>query len=274
VKSGVAASIESPVEIRRADPDLIDRIAHALPEDVRAEYYRELRHCRSLPENDEMLRLLRAMQFLVLLIEQAPSRVAEERERIDKLLATAIDTISRMSTTSEAYHSALQRKLTALPSEVASGIDPEAVASKINEKLRQEFLRSTIPQTAEALGAISEQMKKVCAEFSTASDSVGETYRGAAEDARRAVASLRSEIWQAEQAAARFKTEIADRYSKAYRWSLAMLAGGALVVGLALGTMLEHWLLRPRAAVAAPPAPGLQVVPQTKLQSRRPAPPG
>jgi len=33
----------------------------------RADYYRELTHCRSLPENDEMLRILRAMQFLALL---------------------------------------------------------------------------------------------------------------------------------------------------------------------------------------------------------------
>jgi hypothetical protein len=76
-----------PVEICRVEPDLIDRIANAHPEEVRSEYYRELRHCRFLPESDEMLRLLRAMQFLVLLIEQAPSRVADERERLDKMLA-------------------------------------------------------------------------------------------------------------------------------------------------------------------------------------------
>ncbi len=49
------------------EPDLIDRIANALPSDLRADYYRELRHCRSLPENDEMLRILRVMQFLVVL---------------------------------------------------------------------------------------------------------------------------------------------------------------------------------------------------------------
>ena len=46
-----------------SEPDLIDRIANALPVEVRADYYRELRHCRSLPENDEMLRILRAMEF-------------------------------------------------------------------------------------------------------------------------------------------------------------------------------------------------------------------
>jgi hypothetical protein len=48
------------------DKDLIDRVADSLPVEVRADYYREMRHCRSLPENDEMLRILRAMQFLTL----------------------------------------------------------------------------------------------------------------------------------------------------------------------------------------------------------------
>src|SRR3990170_4404100 len=56
-----------------AQPDLIDRIANALPEEVRADYYREMAHCRSLPESDEMLRILRAMQFLTVLIEQTPT---------------------------------------------------------------------------------------------------------------------------------------------------------------------------------------------------------
>ena len=50
--------------------DLTDRIAAALPLEVRADFYRELRHCRSLPENDEMLRILRIMQFLTLLTYQ------------------------------------------------------------------------------------------------------------------------------------------------------------------------------------------------------------
>lgn len=39
--------------------DLIDRIANGLPANVRADYYRELMHCRALPESDEMLHILR-----------------------------------------------------------------------------------------------------------------------------------------------------------------------------------------------------------------------
>ena len=251
-----------PVEIRRAEPDLIDRIANALPEEVRAEYYRELRHCRSLPESDEMLRLLRAMQFLVLLIEQAPSRVAEEREQLDKLLAKALDNMTRMGTASEAYHVALQKRLTALPADIAYGISPEAVAAKINESLRQEFMRSAIPKTIDTLGALSDRMKNVCAEFTTTADSLGNSYRGAAEDARKAVAALKSETAQAAQTAARFTSELAERYSKAYRWSLFMLASGALVLGLVTGMMFERWLLAPPEQVVAAAAPVVQPAPQ------------
>jgi hypothetical protein len=251
-----------PVEIQRPEPDLIDRIAGALPEQVRAEYYRELRHCRTLPESDEMLRLLRAMQFLVLLIEQAPSRVAEERERLDKLLATAIDKVGKMSAASEAYHSALQRRLTALPADIADGISPEAVARKINENLQREFIRSMIPKTAADLEALAERMKNVCSEFSSSSDHLGHAYRGAAEDARKAVASLKLEISQANETAARFTNEVAGKFSRAWGWMLFLLTGGALMIGLALGMVLERWLFSPRQSVLVPAAAAVQPAPE------------
>jgi methyl-accepting chemotaxis protein len=237
---------KDPVEVPEAEPDLIDRIANALPEEVRSEYYRELRHCRFLPESDEMLRLLRAMQFLVLLIEQAPSRVAVERERIDKVLGTAVDNMSKMSAASEAYHTTLQRSLRELPADIAHGISPAAVAGQINEDLRREFMRSTIPQTADALAAVSDQMNNVCLEFSTTADTVGNVYRGAAEDARKAVDSLKSEISQAAESAARFTSKMSETFSKAHRWMLFMLTFGALVIGLVMGMTFERWLLSPK----------------------------
>jgi len=226
------------LEVTPVEPDLIDRIAGALPEEVRAEYYRELRHCRQLPESDEMLRLLRAMQFLVLLIEQAPSRVAEERGKLEKLLTTAVERISSMSAASETYHNTLQRQLTMLPFEVAKGLRAEEVAGQINENLQQAFQSSTIPQTAEALAEIADRIKKVSSEFSTASDKLSHEHRGAAEDARKAVALLKSEISQAHAGAALFRSEVEGKFSKVYRFSIAMIASGSLVLGLAIGMML------------------------------------
>src|SRR5438876_3225953 len=95
-------------------PDLIDRIANALPAEVRADYYRELRHCRSLPENDEMLRILRAMQFLTLLIQEAPNRVAVEREKLERLFRAALNTLEKSLQTGEAYKRQLDQRLSRL----------------------------------------------------------------------------------------------------------------------------------------------------------------
>jgi hypothetical protein len=83
--------------VKAVEPDLTDRIADALPADIRADFYREMRHCRSLPENDEMLRILRIMQFLTLLMEQVPARIGVERERFEQLIAMATESLRNLS---------------------------------------------------------------------------------------------------------------------------------------------------------------------------------
>src|SRR5213593_4864676 len=176
------------------EPDLIDRIANALPAEVRADYYRELRHCRSLPENDEMLLILRAMQYLTLLMVQVPGRVAVERERLEQILPAALQSLEKLLKSSEAYKRQLDERLSRLPVEIAAGISPQAIAANINESLRQRFVQSTIPETARALAQVAEQMKKVTAEFGATASTLGNSYRGAAEEARRSIADLNSVI--------------------------------------------------------------------------------
>jgi hypothetical protein len=213
-----------PAEVRREQPDLIDRIADALPAEIRADYYREMRHCRSLPENDEMLRILRAMQFLVLLNAQAPGQVAIERELIDKLL---------------------------------NGIKDH------------QFVRSTIPDTAEALSVVSIQMKKVGAEFTATAANLGHAYRGAAEDARKAVNSMKTEVSAAATAAERAANELSPTFHKAYRWAAYSLSGLAVLIGFVLGAMFEYWVSSPSKPVAESTAPVVQAAPQVTPKAKR-----
>src|SRR5207249_9371544 len=111
------------------EPDLIDRIANALPAEVRADYYRELRHCRSLPENDEMLRILRAMQYLTLLMVQAPAHAAAVGARFEKLFESALDTLQKTFLSGQEYQRQLDQHLSRLPVEIATGISPRAIAA-------------------------------------------------------------------------------------------------------------------------------------------------
>jgi len=223
------------------EPDLIDRIANALPAEVRADYYRELRHCRSLPENDEMLRILRAMQYLTLLMVQAPARAAAVGERFEKLFESALDTLQKTLLSGQAYQRQLDERLSRLPLEIAAGISPRAIAANINESLHQEFVKSTIPQTARALAHSAAQMEKVSAEFKTTASTLGDSYQGAAEAALRSIQNMESAISQAAATARRAANELSEDFREEYRWSLYALTSLALFIGLILGIMLRSW---------------------------------
>jgi hypothetical protein len=141
------------------EPDLIDRIANALPVELRADYYRELRHCRSLPENDEMLRILRVMQFLVVLMVQVPERMTTERQGFEQNIGDAIEALEKIRQSCATHQAQLDQRLSQLPNAIAEGIKPEAIVATINEGLRQQFVRSTIPETADALAVAAAQIK-------------------------------------------------------------------------------------------------------------------
>ena len=49
------------------------------------------------------------------------------------------------------------------------GISPAAIAAKLSESLRQQFMASGIPETAQALAVVSKQTKQVAGEFDRSS---------------------------------------------------------------------------------------------------------
>ena len=223
-----------------AEPDLTDRIAEGLPADIRADFYREMRHCRSLPENDEMLRILRIMQFLTLMMEQIPARIGVERERFEQLMGMAAESLQRCLESTQAYRDEIDQRLSGLPDKIAKGISPETIAGRINESLRQQFTQTTIPQTAEALAVISTQLRKSSSEFSATAASLGHAYSGAVHEAEHAIDALRESTNKARDAA----SKLLATYQGEYRWSVLLLTGCSLVVGTLLGTILDHWAFR------------------------------
>jgi methyl-accepting chemotaxis protein len=204
--------------------DLIDRIAEALPADIRADYYRELRHCRSLPENDEMLRILRVMQFLTLLMHDIPARVTKEREQLDSNLSGCIAALTR-----------IESQLENLPEEVAGSISPEAVAGRINESLRQQFIQTTIPQTSDALARSAAEIKKSVMEFAAGAKEISNSYRGAAQEAREAVESIHYAIQSATKRSRDATQELSRTLLYLSRTSVVVGGLGLYLFGLMCG---------------------------------------
>ena len=216
-------------------PDLIDRIAEVLPEQVRAEYYREMRHCRLLPENDEMLRILRAMQFLVLLIQQAPGQVAEERRQLGTLLAASLESMQQTHRASIDYQKQLEQRIVALPEAIARGISPEAIASKINESLRQQFAQAGLPETAKALHSISRDLSTAAGQFDETAIQLTGTYHGIAAQAKESIADLEARLASVTQTAENAARSLTKKFWSEYRWSVAALTSAAICVGFAGG---------------------------------------
>ena len=105
------------------------------------------------------------LQFLVLLIQQAPGDVAKEREKLAQLMADSVRTLQSAQDAAIDHEQCLESRLAELPAEVSRGISPAAIAQRINEDLRVRF--SNIPETAQTLSATSEQMSRAVVEFDT-----------------------------------------------------------------------------------------------------------
>jgi hypothetical protein len=206
-----------------------------------------------------MLRILRAMQFLVVLMVQAPERMATERQRLEQIVAGTLRALQEIRQSSAAHQAQLDQRLIQLPADIAEGINPEAVAAAINESLRQQFVQSTIPATAQALAVAAAQMKQAASEFARSATALGDSYRGAAEDARRAVANLESTSSHAIRTTKRAAEELVRVFREEYRWSLYALLSIALLVGIGTGMLIEQRLaLPPQTVEHAPVTPQAQ----------------
>lgn len=248
-----------PAADSKPEPDLIDRIAAALPAEIRADYYREMRHCRLLPENDEMLRILRIMQFLTLLIEQAPTQVAVEREQLGRMLAQSLEAAGRMQQANLAYYKQLEERIAKLPAAIEQGISPEAIAARLNEALRQQFAQSGLPQTAKALDLLANQVKVSTRDFQQTASELTGTYKGVADQASQAMAQMVRSIESTTYYSQHAQEKLAGTFFEARKWLIVTATSVALVLGIILGGLLG-WYFHTPASVAAE-APAIQTTP-------------
>jgi hypothetical protein len=249
-------SIETtiPAEHEPEDRSTLDRIGDALPDPVRADYYREMMHFRDLPENDEVLRIIRIMGFLTILIEQVPSLVLSEREKFEAICHEVISTAKRLEATGNDYYQKLDKQLAELPGEVAKGINPTAFSERIIDDLKNLFNRSTVPTIANELADNARYFKAKAEEFRKASEQMSGAARSALADANKAIGSLgeaiekaSDEAWKAVErieSRSKEKAEIldgvyTDKIEKiersalsAYRWFIGYVIYICITVGI------------------------------------------
>ncbi len=224
------------------DDDTIDRIANFLPVEARAGYYRELRHCRSLPQNDEMLRIIRAMQYLVLIMVKLPEQMAVERERCEQIVSRSEGLLNDVREFVAEATERIDERLVQVSADIAKALNPPAVAAEINESLRQQFIKTTIPETADALAVNAAQIKKATNEFVSAAHTLHRAYDGAAVDARGVLQALVSTSLHALSGNKRQADELMAVVRQDYRWLLFVLPALCLLIGSGLTVWYERWI--------------------------------
>jgi len=202
------------------------------------------------------------MQFLTMLMVQVPERVTTEREKFEQLLASALRTLQTTIKSCEGYQKQLHQRLEQLPENIANGISPQAIAAEINESLRQQFVQSTIPETARALAVVATQMNDVTTEFGRTATALGNRYRGAAEEARRAIDNIERTSSDAIATTRHGAQELLRVFHQEYRWSICVLSSLSLVIGIGLGLLFQRWL--DRRAHSVDRIPVVQTAPPAK----------
>ena len=249
-----------------SEPTLFDSLARLVPADLQAAYYRVLAHTRELSPDDEMLRILEAMGVLALLTRGTPTAMAEERERLEDVLVhyeqCAQATQEKMLT----YRNGLEARIALLPKELERSLNPSDLAKLLGESLRQQFLQSGLPTTAEALQASAAMMVRAQEALSSALDKLCDHRHGVLAEVESANRFLTHSL---ESRAKKIDDLLLEVSHDILRIWIPMICAATLVAGLVCGAGIQSWRDTPSsdASVSQPVAAQIDAVPKSKNPS-------
>jgi hypothetical protein len=89
-----------------------------------------------------------------------PEQMAEERQRFEQIVSRSERLLNDVHQFVDEATRQIDQRLAQMSADIAKALNPQAVAAQINENLRQQFIKTTIPETADALAVNAAQIKK------------------------------------------------------------------------------------------------------------------
>jgi hypothetical protein len=262
--------------VTAGEPTLFDSLARLVPEELQAAYYRVLAHTRTLSPDDEMLRILEAMGILALLTRHTPKDIADERERFHEILELHRHSSDEAQQKMGEYVRALESRISALPCEIRTGLDPKEIAKLLGESLRQHFLHSGVPDTVKAIQAISAAMTSAQKELSTALRGLADSQGGVVAQVERANNQVEYSL---ENRAKTIDALLHEWKTDLLRIWIPLIAGSAMLIGLFGGMEIQGCRDAARTAATMPtetPEPTIHSpeIPSNGAQADNPKPRG
>ena len=207
---------------KRADePDAWSDIVQRLTADKDRQEFAELLHWfRSQPADDEFSKVAKLLGFLTLVGNNLPEALAEEARAI-RLLSERI----------EKANAATDERLSKLPSEIAAGLDPSAIAKEMSHSFRQQLSQTALHETASLMKAAVITLKSLSTELVTTLQPVSVTLS----EKTTTLLSTLKELDQVEQQAA-----VERGKSNSATVLQAFLFFAVFVVGGVAGYLIHH----------------------------------
>jgi hypothetical protein len=193
-------------------------------------------HLRQLAPNDDILHIAEAMGFLALVIRETPALIADERQRFDSLLAGSVHSVRDALDAATAYHHLLDARLQKLPDEIQAGIDPDIIAAKLIESLRQQFAQTGLPALAQEIAIHATTLTAASKQLSSALLQFSDPNTGACHRLQTAFSSMHADL----NNAADHVRSLTRTLRQELITALVVLCVGAGVIGFLLGNLYAH----------------------------------
>lgn len=161
--------------------DVLTRLAARLSDPQDREGYAELiAYLRSLPADDEFLKVAQLFGFLTLIGRDLPQALIEERSEWQAILASAYASFHEEIETSRTHYEQLQARLHQLPDEIAEGVKPEEIAKRMGEAFRQQIANTGMQETKTLLDAATLDLKKTTSKLDATVKPITDRFGGLA----------------------------------------------------------------------------------------------
>jgi len=193
----------------------IKKIANMLPPELGREFYSLMMTLPNLPAHDEMLQILELLQFFMIVAEQVPGLMTEEREKLERLCAEFIKNARELETSGKDCYKNLYSRLVALPAEILEGLDPKAFAAQISDNLVTQFVNSGIPKTASILVKSAKAFETVTTDHKQAFEKLCDSWNSATAKTQTAIGGIHKATEEAEAKVSTFLVKLESGTSHA-----------------------------------------------------------
>jgi beta-glucosidase-like glycosyl hydrolase len=208
-----------------AIPTALTSIAARLtaPED-RETYAGLISYFNSIPEHDELFRLVELLGLLTLLSQHIPDAIAE-----------MLVELRAQSTAASDYHAQVDARLASLPEAIAAGVDVEAMAKDMAEGFRQQLAATGLETTANLLRNASKEITALSGQISASLKPAAAEYENTSATISRELARLTS----ASDELRRHNAQLMAQERSNNWWMQGFMMLSILLAGLVAGVTME-----------------------------------